>query len=262
LAYWEGNWLTDPILKVQNVSKRFGGVEALGDVSLEVKRGSITGLIGPNGSGKSTLFNVITGFYKPDSGSVYFEGKRIDGLNPNEIYNMGIARTFQIPRLFGSLTILENMMLSPKGQKGESLLKAPFKKVWLEEELQIATEVKHLLKEFGMDGLYNLPASDLSGGHIKMVETSKGILGRAKLILLDEPTAGVHYAIGRNLFEYISYLRRTRGLTFFIIEHKIELLFDYVDYVYVLHMGRVLSQGTPEEVASDPKVIEAYIGGA
>jgi len=252
----------DPILRVQGVSKRFGGVEALKDVSLEVKRGSITGLIGPNGSGKSTLFNVITGFYKPDSGSVYFEGKRIDGLNPNEIYNMGIARTFQIPRLFGSLTILENMMLSPKGQRGESLVRAPFKKVWLDEEIQLANEVKNLLKEFDMDGLYKVYASELSGGHIKMVETSKGILGRAKLILLDEPTAGVHYAVGRNLFEYINYLRKSRDLTFFIVEHRIELLFDYVDYVYVLHMGRVLSQGTPDEVASDPKVIEAYIGGA
>jgi branched-chain amino acid transport system ATP-binding protein len=251
----------DPILRVQGVSKRFGGVEALKDVSLEVKRGSITGLIGPNGSGKSTLFNVITGFYKPDSGSVYFEGKRIDGLNPNEIYNMGIARTFQIPRLFSSLTILENMMLSPKGQRGESLFRAPFKKAWLEEEMQLANDVKNLLKEFNMEGFHKVYASELSGGHIKMVETSKGMLGRAKLILLDEPTAGVHYAVGRNLFEYINYLRESRDLTFFIIEHRIELLFDYVDYVYVLHMGKVLSQGTPDEVASDPKVIEAYIGG-
>ncbi|MEM1990856.1 MAG: ABC transporter ATP-binding protein, partial [Candidatus Bathyarchaeia archaeon] len=232
------------------------------DVSLEVKSGSVTGLIGPNGSGKSTLFNVITGFYKPDSGSVYFEGKRIDGLNPNEIYNMGIARTFQNPRLFGSLTTLENMMLSPKGQRGESLLRAPLRRTWLNEEMQIANEVKILLKEFDMDGLYKMPASDLSGGHVKMVETSKGILGRAKLILLDEPTAGVHYAVGRNLFEYINHLRKTYNLTFFIIEHRIELLFDYVDYVYVLHMGRLLSEGTPEKVASDPKVIEAYIGGA
>ncbi|MBS7625130.1 MAG: ABC transporter ATP-binding protein [Candidatus Bathyarchaeia archaeon] len=254
--------MTNPILEVRNVSKRFGGVEALRDVSLEVKRGSITGLIGPNGSGKSTLFNVITGFYKPDSGSVYFEGRRIDGLNPNEIYNIGIARTFQIPRLFGSLTTLENMMLSPRGQKGESLLRAPLRKAWVNEELQIANEVKNLLKEFNMDGAYRMVASSLSGGHVKMVETSKGILGRAKLILLDEPTAGVHYAVGRSLFEYISYLRKTANLTFFIIEHRIDLLFDYVDYVYVLHMGRLLSQGTPEEVASDPKVIEAYIGGA
>lgn len=250
----------DPILRVQNVSKRFGGVEALKDVSLEVKRGSVTGLIGPNGSGKSTLFNVITGFYKPDFGSVYFEGKRIDGLNPDEVYNMGIARTFQTPRLFGPLTTLENMMLSPKGQRGESLLRAPSRKTWLNEEIQIANEVKSLLKEFDMDGLHKMLASDLSGGHVKMVETSKGILGRAKLILLDEPTAGVHYVVGKNLFEYINYLRKTYNLTFFIIEHRIDLLFDYVDYVYVLHMGRLLSEGTPEEVASDPKVIEAYIG--
>jgi branched-chain amino acid transport system ATP-binding protein len=262
LVDWEGGWLMDPLLKVQNVSKRFGGVEALKDVTLDVRRGSVTGLIGPNGSGKSTLFNIISGFYKPDSGSVYFEGNRIDGLNPNEIYNMGISRTFQNPRLFNSLTTLENMMLSPKNQKGESILKAPFKKAWLDEEVQIASEVKRVLKEFSMDDIYKTPVSDLSGGHIKMVETSKGILGRAKLILLDEPTAGVHYAVGRRLFQYINYLRKTYNLTFFIIEHRIDLLFDFVDYVYVLHMGRVLSKGTPEEVASDPEVIKAYIGGA
>lgn len=252
----------DAILEVKNVSKRFGGVVALKNVSLEVKRGSVTGLIGPNGSGKSTLFNVITGFYKPDSGSIYFEGKRIDGLNPNEIYEMGIARTFQNPRLFWSLTTLENLMLSPKGQKGEKLLNAPFKKAWLNEEMQIANETKQLLKEFDMDKLYKTPVLDLSGGHIKMVETSKGILGRAKLILLDEPTAGVHYAVGKRLFGYINYLRKTYNLTFFIIEHRIDLLFDYVDYVYVLHMGKLLSEGAPEEIVSDPKVIEAYIGGA
>jgi branched-chain amino acid transport system ATP-binding protein len=153
-------------------------------------------------------------------------------------------------------------MLSPKGQKGESILKAPLKKAWLDEEVQIASEVKRVMKEFSMDDIYKTPVSDLSGGHIKMVETSKGILGRAKLILLDEPTAGVHYAVGRNLFQYINHLRKTYNLTFFIIEHRIDLLFDFVDYVYVLHMGRVLSKGTPEEVASDPEVIKAYIGGA
>lgn len=175
---------------------------------------------------------------------------------------MGIVRTFQNPRLFGSLTMLENLMLSPKGQKGEKLLNAPFKRTWLNEEIQIASEIKQLLKEFDMEELYKMPVLDLSGGHIKMVETSKGILGKAKLILLDEPTAGVHYAVGKKLFEYITYLRKAYNLTFFIIEHRIDLLFDYVDYVYVLHMGKLLSEGTPEEVASDPKVIEAYIGGA
>lgn len=250
------------ILKVQGVSKSFGGVEALRDVSLEVEIGSVTGMIGPNGSGKTTLFNVITGFYQPDSGTILFDGKRIDGLNPDEVYNLGLARTFQNPRLFNSLTTLENLMLSQKGQRGESLLKAPFGRFWSSEELKIANEVKSLMSKIGIVDLYKTPVSDLSGGHVKMVETSRGILGGAKLILLEEPTAGVQYAAGRGVFEYINYLREKFNLTFFIIEHRIDLLFDFADYVYVLHLGRVLSKGKPQEVASDPEVIKAYIGGA
>jgi len=221
----------------------------------------VTGLIGPNGSGKSTLFNIISGFYRPDSGRILLEGRRIDGLNPNEIYNMGIARTFQNPRPFNTMTTLENLMLSPKGQIGESLIKAPFKKLWSAQELKIADDAKSLMGGFNMIDFYKTPVSDLSGGHVKMVETSKGILGGAKIILLDEPTAGVQYAVGRGVFEHIDHLRKGLNLTFFIIEHRIDLLFDFADYVYVLHMGKVLSKGKPEEIASDPEVIKAYIGG-
>lgn len=249
------------VLEVQEINKAFGGVTALKDVSLNIEKGSITGLIGPNGSGKTTLFNVITGFYRPDSGKILYEGRRVDGLNPNEVYNMGIARTFQNPRLFGTMTTLENLMLSPKDQIGESLLKAPFKKQWSNEELNLANDIKNHMNQFGMIDLYKTPVSDLSGGHLKMIETCKGILGRAKLILLDEPTAGVQYSVGKELFEHVNSLRKNFNLTFFVIEHRIDLLFDFVDYVYVLHMGQVLSKGKPDEVASDPNVISAYMGG-
>jgi branched-chain amino acid transport system ATP-binding protein len=249
------------LLEVKGVSISFGGVEALKDVSLKVEEGSLTGLIGPNGSGKSTLFNVITGIYRPSSGVVLFQGKRIDGLNPNEIYEMGIARTFQNPRPFGSMTTLENLMLSPKGQRGESILKAPLKRSWLDEELEIANNVKTLMSQVGMLDFYKIPASDLSGGHTKMLETSKGILGGARLILLDEPTAGVQYAVGRRIFEHIDSLRKRLNLTYFVIEHRIDILFDFADYVYVLHMGKLIAEGRPEEVASNPEVIKAYIGG-
>ncbi|MEM2094170.1 MAG: ABC transporter ATP-binding protein [Candidatus Bathyarchaeia archaeon] len=250
------------ILEVKNVSKSFGGVEAVKNISLEVKKGSVTGLIGPNGSGKTTLFNIITGFYKPDAGEVMFEGRRIDGLNPDSIYNLGVARTFQNPRLFSSMTTLENLMLSPKGQKGESLLRAPFKRLWIDEELRYGADVKNLITRLGLESLYRTSVADLSGGDLKMVETSKGILGGAKLILLDEPTAGVQYAAGRRVFEYVNALRNTHNITFFVIEHRIDLLFDFADYVYVLNMGQVLSHGKPQEVASDPEVIKAYMGGA
>ncbi len=250
------------ILEVKSVAKSFGGVEAIKNISLKVEEGSVTGLIGPNGSGKTTLFNVITGFYQPDAGEVIFMGRRIDGLNPNDINNLGVTRTFQNPRLFGSMTTLENLMLCPKGQKGESLLKAPLRRLWVDEELRHAAGVKSLMTELGMEHLYRTTVADLSGGDLKMVETSKGILAGAKLVLLDEPTAGVQYAAGRGIFEHVNALRKMFNLTFFVIEHRIDLLFDFADFVYVLNMGQVLSQGKPQEVSKDPEVIKAYMGGA
>ncbi len=252
----------EAILEVKGIKKSFGGVEAIKDISLEVQKGSVTGLIGPNGSGKTTLFNVIAGFYKPDAGEVVFDGQRIDGLNPNEIYNLGLSRTFQNPRLFPSMTTLENLMLSPKGQRGESLLKAPLKRLWVDEELKHASEVQELMSEIEIGNLYKTTVADLSGGDTKMVETSKGILGGAKLILLDEPTAGVQYASGRSVFEHVNTLRKEFDLTFLVIEHRIDLLFDFTDYVYVLNMGEVLSKGKPQEVSEDREVIKAYMGGA
>ena len=249
-----------PILKLENVTKHFGGVKALTDVSLKVEKGSITGLIGPNGSGKSTLFNCISGFYVPDHGKIIFDDNRIEGKNPNDIYNMGLARTFQHPRLFNQMTTLENFMLSPKNQIGESILKAPFKRFWKDQEVDFAEKSKKLINRFEMNELYGTKIMDLSGGHMKMVETSKGILGGAKLVLLDEPTAGIQYSLGRSLFENIRDMRENDGLNFLIIEHRIDLLFDFVDYVYVLHEGRLLCEGDPETVSNDPEVQKAYFG--
>jgi branched-chain amino acid transport system ATP-binding protein len=249
-----------PILKLDNVTKHFGGVEALTDVTLKVEEGSITGLIGPNGSGKSTLFNCVSGFYVPDRGNIVFEEKNIKGMNPNDIYNMGLARTFQHPRLFSQMTTLENFMLSPQNQAGESILKAPFKRLWKDQEVNLAGESKKLIERFEMDDLYGTRIKDLSGGHMKMVETSKGVLGGAKLVLLDEPTAGIQYSLGRSLFEYVKDMREKDGLTFLIIEHRIDLLFDFVDYVYVLHEGRLLAEGDPDSVSSDHEVQKAYFG--
>jgi branched-chain amino acid transport system ATP-binding protein len=249
-----------PILKLNNLTKHFGGVKALTDISLNVEKGSITGLIGPNGSGKSTLFNCVSGFYVPDNGSIMFEDKDIGGMNPNDVYNMGLARTFQHPRLFSEMTTLENFMLSPKSQTGESILKAPFKRFWKDQEVKLAEESKNLISRFEMEDLYSSKIMDLSGGHMKMVETSKGILGDARLVLLDEPTAGIQYGLGRSLFEQVKDMRERDDLTFFIIEHRIDLLFDFVDYVYVLHEGRLLCEGDPDTVSCDPEVQKAYFG--
>ncbi len=252
------------ILEVRDVAKYFGGVKALDGVSLTVPERGLIGLIGPNGSGKTTLFNVITGFYVPDRGSVLFRESndlvRIDGLNPNEVFKKGIVRTFQIPRLFNSLTVLENLLVTPLGQKGESPVRALFRNSWSKQERELASKAIELLKTFNMLHYVNSKISELSAAHIKMLETIRGLMTPAKLYLLDEPAAGVDYAMARELFTYVKKLRDEHNLTFFIIEHRLEILMEYVDYVYVLHNGKLLSEGKPQEVISDPKVIEAYIG--
>lgn len=252
--------MSEKILEVKNVTKYFGGVRALEDVTLDIERGTIVGLIGPNGSGKTTLFNVITGFYRPDRGEVYFKGRRIDGLNPNEIFKMGLVRTFQNPRLFLRMSVWENMLVIPQGQKGESILLAPFRRAWKAEEMRIAERAKSLLSDFGLFNYSINKAGDLSGAHMKMLETLRGLMGNGEMFLIDEPAAGVAYTDARKIFNFIRRLRDEFGLTFFIIEHRIEVLMDYVEYVYVLHNGRLLSQGTPEEVLRDQKVVQAYIG--
>jgi len=249
------------ILEVKDVAKHFGGVKALDGVTLEIPEKGVIGLIGPNGSGKTTLFNVISGFYIPTRGEVWYNGERIDGLNPNEVFLKGIVRTFQIPRLFNSLTLLENVILTPLHQEGERILKAPIKSAWEKQEIQLAEKAVHLLKKFGLVDLIDAKVSELSAAHMKMVETIRGLITEARLYLLDEPAAGVAYTTARELFSFITKLREEEGLTFFIIEHRLEVLMDFVDYVYVLHNGKLLSQGKPGEVINDPKVIEAYLGG-
>ncbi len=248
------------MLEVIDLARYFGGIKALDGVSLKVKKGSIVGLIGPNGSGKTTLFNVVTGFYEPTRGEVWFNGERIDGLNPNEIYLKGLVRTFQIPRLFQSLSVLENVLVTPPHQIGESPLNALFKKKWANQEMNLARQAFNILKMLGLAPYTNIKVSDLSAAHIKLLETARGLMGGTKLLLLDEPTAGVAYTTARELFDFIVKLRDEKGLTFFIIEHRLEVLMDYVEYVYVLHNGKLLSEGKPDEVVEDKKVIEAYIG--
>lgn len=247
------------ILKVENVSKRFGGVVALDDVTLSVRENSITGLIGPNGSGKTTLFNVISGFYPPDSGEVYFMGNKITGLNPNEIYNLGLVRTFQNPRLFPRLTVLENLLVAASS-KGERVTSSVVKRNWVSDELRLIKKAYEITKYVGLEGVERNIASDVSGAHMKLIETARSLMNSPKVLLVDEPAAGISYSAAKNLFNYLLKLREEYGITLFVIEHRIDILMDYVDYVYVLHLGKLLSEGTPEEILNDKKVIEAYIG--
>ncbi|MGC9148541.1 MAG: ABC transporter ATP-binding protein [Sulfolobales archaeon] len=230
-------------------------------VSIEVREGSITGLIGPNGSGKTTLFNVISGIYRPDGGEIYFRGKRIDGLKPHQIYKMGLVRTFQIPRPFWGLTTYENVLTSGRDNPGENPLKALMQRFWREKEEDLSKKSIEVMKILDMIKLAKLRPTELSAGELKILEIARGLISDPVLLMLDEPVAGVEPSFAHEIFKNIVRLRSEYGITFFIIEHKIDILFNYVEEVYVMDRGKVIARGDPSTVSKDPNVIEAYIGG-
>ncbi len=250
------------ILEVDEVIKSFDGVRAVNDCTLSVRPGTITGLIGPNGAGKTTLFNVITGFLRPTSGRILFRGERIDGLPPHRIFHRGIVRTFQIPRELKSMTVLENLMLVPPGQMGEQIWNP-----WLfafrvsRQEKRIYEKALEVLEFVDLLRLRDEYAANLSGGQKKLLELARTLMCDPKMILLDEPGAGVNRALMKKLVEDIERLRRERGITFFVIEHDMDLVTRLCDPVIVMSEGRRLAEGTPEEVKQDERVLEAYLGG-
>ena len=250
----------DTILKLEGVRKSFGGLRAVDNVSLEIKRGSITGLIGPNGSGKSTLFNVIGGTIPRDSGSITLDGTRIDKLPPHKIFKLGLVRTFQTPRLFFGMTVLENSLVPPKEQKGENPLMAPFHRKWEKQELDLAKMAKETLNFLEIEKLYSKWSSEISGGEMKLLQLASAFMGRPRMLMLDEPAAGVAPRLANDIFKSIEKRRKEEGTTFFIIEHRLEILFNYVDYVFVMGRGELLAMGKPDEVVKNQKVIEAYLG--
>lgn len=252
----------DVILAVENVSRDFGGVRAVNNCSLEVARGSITGLIGPNGAGKTTLFNLMTGFIRPHSGRILFAGERIDGLPPHRIFKRGLVRTFQIPRELKTMTVIENLMLVPSGQSGEQIwntLLLPWRVSKQEsehfnraEEVLDFVDLLHLRDEY---------AGNLSGGQKKLLELARTLMTNPKTILLDEPGAGVNRVLMKKLVEDIERVRRDLGVTFFVIEHDMDLITRLCDTVIVMSEGTKLAEGTPEEVRANEEVLEAYLGG-
>ena len=247
------------LLVATNLTKRFGGLIAVNSVDLVVKENSFTLLIGPNGSGKTTFLNVCTGVLKPDGGKVYFEGKDITGLPPNKIYDYGLIRTFQIPIPFLSLTILDNVIAAMRNP-GEYPFNALFKrKGWVEVEEENMEKAFSVLKRVGLDEMWDKPAYSLGGAQLKMLEVARALAAGAKLIALDEPIGGVDPIYADEILSYLKELQRS-GITFLVIEHRIDIIAPYADYAYAMNRGNIISQGTPDEVLNDPQVVEVYIG--
>jgi ABC-type branched-subunit amino acid transport system ATPase component len=243
------------LLSADGISKSFGGVQALHLCSLDVQAGSITGLIGPNGSGKTTLFNVITGYVKPDAGTVTFEGNNITNARPDKVFALGVGRTFQLTRIFARISVLENMLVAT--QREEGWLRGLTRSMSSKSELDAAME---WLDFVGIARLAKLPAGSLSYGQRKLLELAYVLVADPDVILLDEPAGGVNLTLINEISEKIRALNKS-GKTFLIVEHNMEFVMNLCDAVTVMHQGTHLVSGTPNEVRSNPLVLDAYLGG-
>lgn len=249
----------EEILVTKDLVKRFGGLVAVNKVNIKVRRNTLTLLIGPNGSGKSTFINTCTGLLKPEEGKVFFEGKDITGKEPHEIYELGFVRTFQIPKPFATLTVLDNVLAAMRNP-GEDPVKALLRNSWRPVEEENIKKAFKILKRVGLDEYWDRPAQTLGGAHLKLLELAKALASGAKMIALDEPIAGVDPAFADQILQYIKGLKESLGLTFLVVEHRIDLAVPYADYAYAMDRGHVIAEGKPEDVVNNPKVIEVYIG--
>jgi branched-chain amino acid transport system ATP-binding protein len=249
------------MLEVTQVVKEFGGLRAVDGVSFELKEHTITGLIGPNGAGKTTLFNTIAGVHKPTSGKITFGDKRISGLPPYRIFREGLVRTFQIPKPFPEMTVLENAMLVPLKQAGENFWSNWFSRGTVRaQERAIRERAREVLNFVGLERVTGDYAKNLSGGQQKLLELARALMVDPKLILLDEPGAGVNPTLLATIMDKLRELH-AQGITFLIIEHNMDLIMTLCNPVLVMAQGKLLLEGPPEEVRSDPRVLEAYLGG-
>ena len=253
--------MSESILQVENLSKYFGGLAAVSNCSLKIKKGSITGIIGPNGSGKTTLFNLIAGNLKSSKGSVIFNNEMITDLPSHELFSKGLLRTFQIAHEFSNLSVLENLMMVPPNQTGENLLNALLnpKKVKEEEEVN-RLKAYEVIEFLNLKHLANERAGNLSGGQKKLLELGRTMMVDAKLVLLDEVGAGVNRSLLKDLGTAILKLNKEKNYTFCMIEHDMDFISRMCDPVIVMAEGSVLFEGKSEEVKKNDKVIESYLG--
>ena len=250
---------TEPILVADKIRREFGGIVAVDVEHFEVQKGSITALIGPNGAGKTTFFNLLSGFDQPNSGTWFFGAKSMNGVAPHKTAALGMVRTFQLTKSLTKLSVIENMRLGATGQKGERWWNGLFASTWKKQEAQITERADELLQRFKMAHMRDEYAGSLSGGQRKLLEMARALMTDPQLVMLDEPMAGVNPALKQSLNEHIRGLR-DEGMTVLFVEHDMDMVHDISDWVIVMAEGRIIAEGTPDDIAKNPAVIDAYLG--
>ena len=254
-----GSAKTDPILIADHITRSFGGLTAVNVAHLEIQRGSITALIGPNGAGKTTFFNLLTGYDSPNSGTWTFNGQALNGVPPHKVARLGMVRTFQLTKALYRLTVLENMALGARGQKGESVFASLFPWLWRAQEEEIQKKAISILTNFKLIDKKDDFAAALSGGQRKLLEMARALMVEPEMVMLDEPMAGVNPALKQSLLEHIKELRN-EGKTVLFVEHDMDMVHEISDWVIVMSQGEVIAEGTPASVMKNEHVIEAYLG--
>jgi branched-chain amino acid transport system ATP-binding protein len=254
-----GSAKPDPILVADKIMRQFGGLTAVNVDHVEIQRGSITALIGPNGAGKTTFFNLLTGYDAPNSGTWSFNGLPLNGIPPHKVARLGMVRTFQLTKALYRLTVIENMALGARGQKGESVLKSVFPWIWRAQEAEIRERATAILKNFKLIEKQDDFAAALSGGQRKLLEMARALMVEPEMVMLDEPMAGVNPALKQSLLEHIKELR-TQGKTVLFVEHDMDMVHEISDWVIVMAQGEIIAEGTPASVMGNQQVIEAYLG--
>ena len=254
-----GSQKPDAILVVDNVTRSFGGLTAVNVAHLEIPRHRITALIGPNGAGKTTLFNLLTGFDEPDTGEWKFNGLSLGGVAAHKVARRGMVRTFQLTKALSRMTIIDNMRLGARDQRGESVWRGIIRPIWASQEQDITQKAEELLERFNLAHMRDELAGSLSGGKRKLLEMARALMVEPEMVMLDEPMAGVNPALKQSLLQHIKVLR-DEGRTVLFVEHDMDMVREISDWIIVMAQGEVIAEGTFEDIGSNSKVVDAYLG--